>query len=579
MLGIGSGLPFHRRPLGEAAPASPITGNIDGSRTSGVAPLSVFFDATASTATGVTKPFHYLHYAWDFDDPSSLYPSTTGPVAAHVFETPGAYDVELTITDPATGDTWTDTFTVSVGDPDTVFSGTDTICVSTSGVFTGAPSGCVQVTSSDARDALNTYAGDGKRVLFRRGETFAFDSSLILSITGPAHVGAFGTGASPDARGIYSNDPIFDCTEDVDQLHLRYEGDDIRFEHVNFVYNSTINTSALDASDRATNILVHKCSFDGLFRSAVGLSHDLINFLDVEPHDAFTLSQCRISDMNEYGIYIGGHRLAMIGNLCENNVSSHLFRVTFAWKCVFDQNELAFPGSDRHCIKLHAHQDRTRYNDYSEQIVIRNNVFRSTGAAWPVTVGPQDASTGSDEWVREVVIDGNTTHWGASNQMAYAIWSSQTTMRNNVVVADSLSPTVSVCFAWVTQRGAACPMPVGTEVYNNTLWCNCSGSGRESPFLFTEGYSGDPIPVYNNIHSVSGGGAVWMFYPGRAADVDLDTNIVDTDGTLALFVDAPTDLHPDTGSTALGTASPTYAYDDATGAVRVEDDIGAYERV
>jgi len=41
-------------------------------RTSGVAPLAVFFDASGTTDIGVTtRPFHDLEYTWSFGDPGS----------------------------------------------------------------------------------------------------------------------------------------------------------------------------------------------------------------------------------------------------------------------------------------------------------------------------------------------------------------------------------------------------------------------------------------------------------------------------------------------------------------------------
>src|SRR5512145_1297788 len=74
------------------------------SRTSGVAPLAVFFDATGTTRSSTFRPFHDVEYRWDFGDPVSgnwqptdgsrtgrSRNSATGPVAAHVFGAPGTY--------------------------------------------------------------------------------------------------------------------------------------------------------------------------------------------------------------------------------------------------------------------------------------------------------------------------------------------------------------------------------------------------------------------------------------------------------------------------------------------------------
>ncbi|HUW84794.1 MAG TPA: PKD domain-containing protein, partial [Phycisphaerae bacterium] len=84
------------------------------SRTSGIAPLAVFFDAV-DPASGVLQPtdgdYASLGYAWDFGDPDAGTWSTNGNsrntamgyVAAHVYEQPGTYTATLTVTDTQGG--------------------------------------------------------------------------------------------------------------------------------------------------------------------------------------------------------------------------------------------------------------------------------------------------------------------------------------------------------------------------------------------------------------------------------------------------------------------------------------------
>src|SRR4030067_2638800 len=47
-----------------------ITPSNDPSRFYGVAPMAVFFDASGTTSTATTRPFHDLEYRWDFGDPA-----------------------------------------------------------------------------------------------------------------------------------------------------------------------------------------------------------------------------------------------------------------------------------------------------------------------------------------------------------------------------------------------------------------------------------------------------------------------------------------------------------------------------
>ena len=53
------------------ASAGAITLNAGAARASGVAPLAVFFDATATKSASTSRPFHDIEYRWDFGDPSS----------------------------------------------------------------------------------------------------------------------------------------------------------------------------------------------------------------------------------------------------------------------------------------------------------------------------------------------------------------------------------------------------------------------------------------------------------------------------------------------------------------------------
>lgn len=181
-----------------------VTPSLAVSRVDGVGPLGVVFDATATTASS-GDAFHDLLYFFDFGDGTSAnytygtLAGTTknrfvgGPVSCHVYETPGSYTATLWVYDGSK--IWGPvTQAITVSDPDVVYAGALTTVVSTDGDFTGAPSGAVQVTSSDF-DAQGTVMTSNRRVLFKRGQTFdASATTSRQSATVNLTVGVFGAG-------------------------------------------------------------------------------------------------------------------------------------------------------------------------------------------------------------------------------------------------------------------------------------------------------------------------------------------------------------------------------------------------
>jgi len=79
------------------AGADEIQVSLKATRTSGVAPLPVFFDATGTTIT--SGSLHDVEFLWDFGDSKSKHPTASGFTAAHVFEHPGLYNVEVQVKD------------------------------------------------------------------------------------------------------------------------------------------------------------------------------------------------------------------------------------------------------------------------------------------------------------------------------------------------------------------------------------------------------------------------------------------------------------------------------------------------
>lgn len=188
------------------------------SRTTAVAPAGFVFDMSDTTIADATiNPFNDLIYVFDFGDGSAplyeyglLAGQTTnryigGAIMGHVYENIGTYTARGWVINPRTGAVSEPVSqTITLTDPNVFYAGTNTICVSSSGNFTGAPAGASLVTSSDFSAQFTTATFlDNKRILFRAGETFtaSVDKAFvggsstdgIINLT----VGRFGAGVNP----------------------------------------------------------------------------------------------------------------------------------------------------------------------------------------------------------------------------------------------------------------------------------------------------------------------------------------------------------------------------------------------
>ena len=353
----------------DPAPAPTQSGSITPSlvpaRTSGVAPLAVFFDASGTTATGTNHPFHELEYRWDFGDPASGNWRTTGlpknkamaPVAAHVFETPGTYTVTLTVFNGI--DTVTATTSIVVADPGTVFSGTNTICVAVANRPVAGEGGCP--AGADVRQSgnwptiVNTFAAPGKRVLLNRGEVYTGDATALLNKRGPGIIGAYGSGAKPVIRTT--------ATADYSMiLRLRATADDWRLMDLDIDGQSDVHRSFLPSGGNytASQFLLLRLDVHDL---AGGIVFSVGAVTPVVP-DQITLADStiqRIKSEKNTGMveasYWSGSRLAVLGNLIDDTTggtAEHLIRVQYANRAVFSHNILRRSHQGKEMFALRA---------------------------------------------------------------------------------------------------------------------------------------------------------------------------------------------------------------------------------
>ncbi len=472
------------------------TATFTASRTTGVAPLSIFFDATTIASPQYPRKFHHVQYNWDFSDPGSRRPTATGPMAVHVFEDPGTYVVTCVALEPD-GTQINEAMLIQVQDPDVVFAGTDTICFSNTANFPGAPVGANLVTTSSFDTAL-AYAGTGKRLLFRRGHTFYNSSTLTIDSQGPMLVGAFGTGTNPDVRGIFGNNPVIDVTHTSDVLELGDNGSectDLRLMDLDFDPPSGTPQKLIGAAYRVVNTLVYRIKA-GEFRQMVSLSDGIPNFYSIANHDLTTIADCHFWETSEYGAYVSSNRSAILGShffSIPTGSDQHLIRLPWVKKGIIAGNYMRGAAPNKNCIKLHALPYTGSAAQISEDLIIADNEIHTT-TDWGVTIGT--ASSSRDERVRNVVVERNQFVSHNGSQVDLVVNCPEVTARNNVFVNDITNSLGHYCIR-VAQRGPG-PSPASVEILHNTAYT--TNSSMPSIDLVNVGtHVGGAAKVWNNL--------------------------------------------------------------------------------
>lgn len=488
------------------APARAQTGTSSGtlhlalepSRTSGVAPLMVFFDATSTTAPSVTRrPFREIAYYWNFGDVDTRWtngsrPGTssrniaTGAVAGHVYERPGTYTATLTAFDGHT--TATRKVTITVADPATVFAGTRTVCFSTGELgYEGCPAGAQHVKVSDFALAINTYRGSGKRLLFRRGETYHAAQAASIAADGPGIVGAYGpvTDPKPLLWSTANGSALqFSHNHAPNMRDWRVMDLTLLGSHHGYSYGVALNGGI----DQLTLLRL------SIRRQRVGVIADsnLLDYWNKQPGsgghhiwDQLAVVDCDISEVNHglaggekgYGSYLAGDRLYFAGNLMNNDGTavpdvSHVARFSYLGKAAISNNTLMNPGPSEHVIKIHAPLWGARTTEsyglghgYTRWLVISDNKLVGANAPWMLALGPQNGAR--DERVIEVVSERNWFIAGPAMQVAQIIWATAVTLRDNIVDASGGSQwQVGIT---VGRRGVE-PPPERITIYNETYY-------------------------------------------------------------------------------------------------------------
>jgi hypothetical protein len=468
---------------------------------------TTFFDASDTThSSSSIRPWQDLLYEWDFDDPNSGVWAVSGEpknqalgaVAGHVFDAPGNYNVQVTITDPS-GASTTRSVAIQVTDPDVIYSGANTTCVSASGDFSGCPSGARRVTSSDFNGALGSEVRTGQRVLFRRGDNFTAAGKTARSLAGPVTIGAYGSGPRPVIRRSNAKGATIELSSP--KAHLS----DWRIMDLEF-HGNLQEEVVVSGRSRMEDVLIQRLKIVD-FATALFFFGSILQFDGLQPHsgvffvenDAHRSGRPAIA--GAYPFTLMGKHSALLGNTSTNVGSpTHIFRSDGMMDSVIQHNDLRDPEPSRLCIKLHAPGWHKGYG-YTEDVIISSNFLRQ-GKTTAITAGPQNVT--SDERLRRILVERNHFTFGGSSlkRTGVEIAADDSTVRNNLF--DLSGDGKGGRCVWLRHFGAE-PIHSGNEVLHNTCYDSDSTSSNKLVLMAGPGRAVGNLMVAPNIDTPTAG--------------------------------------------------------------------------
>lgn len=347
--------------------------SVEASKTEGVAPLYVFFDATSSSGLSEGNDLVNSDFSWNFDqndtDPNGNWEITKGMVAGHVFEAPGTYEVSCTLTAPD-GTTDTETISITV----TEFSGT-TYYVSEDG--SDGNDGLSEANAWQTAQFAFQQIDGNDQVLFRRGDSFSGLTQNLDNINnGPIIVGAYGS-AEEEKPIIISDDGVV--------INIR-NSSNIRVMDLHIITTGEGVTTGF-ASENSENILALRLEIEQTSNRT--LYQDEATLLGV--------FDCYLHDFGVLAIFSGSStRFSFVGNEVDNLLGApqpeHGMRIQEGEKQFIAHNTLTRLDDTKTAMTIRGEGQR-------HVMVYRNKMDRILG------VNPTNAQ--SVQAISYVVLEGN----------------------------------------------------------------------------------------------------------------------------------------------------------------------------
>lgn len=523
--------------VGGACPvtAGTLTLRVAPTRSNGISPLLVFYDATATTDSTVSPgmvPFQDVTFTWNFGDGGTSGTSTwayganpgvnsrnaaTGGIAAHLYVTQGndtAYVATVTATDGS--NTASCTVPVTAFDPANGFPGAATTCLFNATVGTGCPSGATQTTASTTA-AINTSISN-KRLLYKCGDSFSGDN---VNVQGTKwSIGAYGacvgtTAGRPQFTDGSSANPILGVSPNaidgrIADIDFEGSGGGAATAVYSFlnVLSGTVDVSQLtvynvNSTGNKANFFIGQGNQVGFIASTAAATggSGISTFTNGNQNNCANASTAYQCGQGAGAVYINinyhaylGNSLAGVGGPGGNNETLRFGACRF---CVVENNFLNSPIAAAASLKVTSANTYNTLNgwmgQYTEYFEISDNLIGTITASAPTGGSPFEVAPENptvDERIRYVVMERNVISAAtASTNTRLGMFTGQNmTFRDNACYF----VTAGGFFAQTCNQfgnrgtgtnggltpGAGSFLAMNLEGYNNTCYATTSHAGQ-----------------------------------------------------------------------------------------------------
>lgn len=422
----------------------------------GVAPMPVFFDATATTINdSLTNTFHELYYQWNFGDFFSGFwtniPKSKNrashPLAAHVFDSIGLHIVELEVFKNASYSVQKP-FIIKIQAANDFYKNEKTVCFSINGEFPDAPNNAILVQIDDLSD-VKPYLCDSTRLLFKRGETIQTPVGLDFSNLKYVTVGAFGPRLNIDSFEIAENAPVIEMIGnnpvfvlgDIDTSH---QSQHLKITDINIHNKNKDNRhSAIVANGETTFNLLYRLKvkdftqsifYNDFLLEAEGYTQER----NVKPFKEIFIANCIISNSQSRGdmLQLSGEKIAVIGNHFNNNrLKGNILNIKWTEKSIISNNHFLNAGIKKHCLKITAPDADfcSTLSHSTTKVIISDNHFETENAVSKMIVLAK--TNQADKTPKDFILDRNYLNALNDERVKIGIWASANdlTIRNNII--------------------------------------------------------------------------------------------------------------------------------------------------